>query len=107
MNEHKINLKFCFKLGKTPKETYATLVRVYEAQALPMKWVYEWCAQFQEGEESVSDKTSNGRPEISISDKSIEKVWKLISKDRRLTVRITDELQIKRESVRKILTQYA
>ncbi|GFT30391.1 transposable element Tcb1 transposase [Trichonephila clavipes] len=40
MNEQKINLKFCFKLGKTPKETYVMLVRVYEDQSLSMKYVY-------------------------------------------------------------------
>ncbi|GFT17149.1 hypothetical protein TNCV_4738691 [Trichonephila clavipes] len=49
MNEQKISLKFCFKLGKTSKETYATLVRVYEDQALSTKCVYEWFARFREG----------------------------------------------------------
>ncbi|GFU90157.1 hypothetical protein TNCV_3873611 [Trichonephila clavipes] len=54
-NEQKINLKFCFKFGKTPKETYAMLVRVYEDQALLMKCVYEWFARFRDGRERVSD----------------------------------------------------
>ncbi|GFU71514.1 hypothetical protein TNCV_1819961 [Trichonephila clavipes] len=37
MNKQKIKLKFCFKLGKTPKETYAILVRVDKDQALPLR----------------------------------------------------------------------
>ncbi|GFX60696.1 hypothetical protein TNCV_4976721 [Trichonephila clavipes] len=42
MNEQKIDLKFCFKLGKELEETYAMLICVYEDQALSMKCVYEW-----------------------------------------------------------------
>jgi len=106
MNEQKINLKFCYKLGKTPKETYAMLVRVYEDQAVSMKCVYEWFARFREGRESVSDNPRSGRPATSVSDENIVKVRKLITNDRRLTVRmIADELQINRESVRQIVTQ--
>lgn len=40
INEQKINLKFSFKLDKTPKETHAMLVRIFEDQALSMKCVY-------------------------------------------------------------------
>ncbi|GFW09923.1 HTH_48 domain-containing protein [Trichonephila clavipes] len=76
MNEQKINLKFCFKLGKTPTETYSMLVRVYENQALSMKCVYEWLTRFREGWKSVSFKTRSGRPATSVSDENIEKVRK-------------------------------
>ncbi|GFY21685.1 hypothetical protein TNCV_1168291 [Trichonephila clavipes] len=43
MNEH---LKFCIKLGKTLKETYAMVV--YEDQALSVKCGYERFARFRE-----------------------------------------------------------
>ncbi|GFW39939.1 hypothetical protein TNCV_5116221 [Trichonephila clavipes] len=42
-------------LGKTPKETFVMLVRVYEDQALSMKCGYKWLARFEGGRESVSD----------------------------------------------------
>ncbi|GFU56835.1 hypothetical protein TNCV_2540051 [Trichonephila clavipes] len=51
MNERKINLKLCFKLSKTPEETCAILVCVYEDQALFMKFVYEWFTRFREGKD--------------------------------------------------------
>ncbi|PRD30204.1 UNVERIFIED_CONTAM: hypothetical protein NCL1_27131 [Trichonephila clavipes] len=38
------------KLGMTPKETYAMLVRVYEDQAVSMKCVYECSPVFQTAE---------------------------------------------------------
>ncbi|GFS79450.1 protein GVQW3 [Trichonephila clavipes] len=96
MKEQKINLKFCFKLGKTSKETYA--MRVHEDQALSMKCVYEWYTPFREGRKSVSDKSE--KPTTSISDENIKKVRKLITKDHQLTVRMIAKLQINRESVR-------
>ncbi|GFU86201.1 hypothetical protein TNCV_368591 [Trichonephila clavipes] len=74
MNEQKINLRFCFKPRKTPKETYAMLVRVYEGQALSLKCVYVWFTRFQEGRESVSDNPHSGRLAISVSDESNEKL---------------------------------
>ncbi|GFS49195.1 hypothetical protein TNCV_2410371 [Trichonephila clavipes] len=92
VNIQKINLKFCFKLGKTPKETYAMLARVYEDQALPMKCVYEWFACFRQRRESISDNSPSGRLAI-VRDENIEKAKSLVTKDPQLTVRmITDEL---------------
>ncbi|GFT39352.1 hypothetical protein TNCV_2422601 [Trichonephila clavipes] len=68
------------------------LVRVHENQVLSMKCVNEWFARFREGRESASDKTRSGR-QVTVCGENIEKVWKLIMKDRRLTVRmIADEL---------------
>ncbi|GFV66380.1 protein GVQW3 [Trichonephila clavipes] len=90
MNEQKINLKFCFKLGKTPTESYSILIRIYEDQTLSMKCMYEWFTRFREGRESVSDNLRSERPVTSVRDENIEKVSKLITKDRRLTVRMID-----------------
>ncbi|GFU84960.1 HTH_48 domain-containing protein [Trichonephila clavipes] len=88
MNNLKISLKFCFKFGKTPKETYAMLVRVHEDQTLSVKCAYEWFFRFREGRECVSEKTHSGKPVTSVSVESIEKVRKLITKVRLLTVRM-------------------
>ncbi|GFX31111.1 HTH_48 domain-containing protein [Trichonephila clavipes] len=85
MDEQKISLKFCFKLGKTLfTKTCSVLVRVHEYQTLSTKCVYEWFASFREGRESVSDNPCSERPSTSVSDENIEKVSKLITKDRRL-----------------------
>ncbi|GFY11050.1 HTH_48 domain-containing protein [Trichonephila clavipes] len=103
MKKQMINLKFCFKLGKTPKENNVMLVHVHEDQALSMKYVYKWFVHFQEGRESVSDKACSRRPATSISDENIEKVRKLIKKDHRLTLlMIPDELQINYKSLPSI-----
>ncbi|GFT86531.1 alpha-2 adrenergic receptor [Trichonephila clavipes] len=56
----------------------------------------------REGRESVSDKTRSERPAISVNDENNEKVRKLITKDRRLIVRMmAHELHINHEFVEK------
>ena len=40
-NEQRINMKFCFKLQKSAKETYETLKLVYGDGAVTMKMVYK------------------------------------------------------------------
>ncbi|GFT74362.1 protein GVQW3 [Trichonephila clavipes] len=102
MKEQNISLKFCFEPEKTSKETNAILVRVHEDQTLFMKNVYGWFAGFREGLGNVSDKPRSEKPVTSIRDKNIEKVRKLIPKDRRLTTRMmADELQSNREIFEK------
>ncbi|GFV02540.1 uncharacterized protein TNCV_5017081 [Trichonephila clavipes] len=103
MNERKSKLKICFKLDKTPKETYVMLVRVYEDQTLAMRYV-RVVHPLSKSKKSVSDNSRNGRLVISVSDENIEKMRKLITKDCQLTVRmIVDELQINHESVQQIV----
>ncbi|GFY33982.1 uncharacterized protein TNCV_4596901 [Trichonephila clavipes] len=63
------------------------LVRVYENQALSMKCLNEWFTSFREGRESVSDSPRSERLMTFVSDENIEKMSKLVEKDRRLTVR--------------------
>ncbi|GFU40675.1 hypothetical protein TNCV_3230531 [Trichonephila clavipes] len=64
------------------------LVRVYGDQELSMKCVYEWFARFRKGRERVSDNPCSGKSVTSVSDENIEKMMKLITKDRPLTVRV-------------------
>ncbi|GFY19759.1 hypothetical protein TNCV_4649311 [Trichonephila clavipes] len=64
-----------FKLGKTSKEIYAILVRVYEDQTLSIEYAYEWFTRFREGGECVTGNSRNGRQAISVSDENIEKCY--------------------------------
>ncbi|GFW92781.1 hypothetical protein TNCV_1735741 [Trichonephila clavipes] len=64
-----------------------------------MKCMYEWFAHFQK-EGSVSDNPRSGRLVTSISEENIEKMRKLITKDRYSTMKmIVEDLQINRESI--------
>jgi len=54
-HEKHINVKFCFKLQKSAKETLETLKLVYGDAAVTMKTVYKWFKQFCNGCVSVED----------------------------------------------------
>jgi len=61
---------------------------------------------FFEGRESVTDEERSGRPARSRSEENIVKVRQIVRENRRLTVRSTaEQVNIDRETVRKILTE--
>jgi hypothetical protein len=54
----------------------------------------------------VKDDERTGRPKTHQTDENVEKAWKLVHSDRRLSVQImAEELNLDRETVRKILTE--
>jgi len=71
-HEQRINMKFCFKLQKSAKETYEMLKLVYRDAAVTMKTVYKWFERFCNGCESVEDEESSGRPSTSKTQDNVE-----------------------------------
>ena len=68
--------------------------------------VYKWVKRFSEGRESVTDEETSGRPATSRTEENIPKIPQIVRQNRRLTVRsITEQVNIYRETVRKILTE--
>ena len=61
---------------------------------------------FCEGRESVTDEERSGRPATSRTEENIAKVRQILRENRRLTVgSIAEQVNIDRETVRKILTE--
>jgi len=68
--------------------------------------VYKWVKRFSEGSKSVPDEEGSGWPETSRTEENIAKVHQIVRENRRLTVRsIAEQVNIDRETVRKILTE--
>jgi len=62
--------------------------------------------RFSEGKENVTDEERSGRPATSRTEENIVKVRQILHENRRLTVRsIAEQVNIERETVRKILTE--
>ena len=62
--------------------------------------------RFSEGRESVTDEERSGRPATSRTEENIAEVRQILRENRRLPVRsITEQVNIDRERVRKILTE--
>jgi len=68
--------------------------------------IYKWVKRFSEGRESVTNEERSGRPATSRTEKNIAKLLQILRENRRLTVSsIAEQVNIDRETVRKILTQ--
>jgi len=82
------------------------LVQVYGHNAMKKTTVYKWVKRFSEVRESVTDKERSGRPATSRTEENIAKVRQIMRENRQLTVRsIAKQVNIDRETVRKILTE--
>ena len=104
--EQCINLKFLVWLGKTPPDALRTLQEVYGDETMSRSHVFEWHKQFKEGHKDVEDDSRSGRPSTSRTVHNVECVKQMVCGDRQLTVRmITDELEINRDSVWKIIAE--
>jgi transposase len=102
--EQRVNIKFCFKLGKSASETFVMLQQVYGDDCLSRTQVFEWFKRFKDGREDTSDDIRTGRPLSAKTDANIEKIGKLVRQDRRLTIRAVSEITgVDKESVRQIL----
>ena len=61
---------------------------------------------FSEGRESVAEEERSGQPATSRTEENIAKVRQIVRDNRRMTVRsMTEQVNIDRETVRKILTE--
>jgi len=82
------------------------LVQVYGDNAMSKTAVYKWVKRFSEGRESVTDEERSGRPATSRTEENIAKVSQILRENSRLAVRsIAEQVNIDRETVRKILTE--
>jgi hypothetical protein len=82
------------------------LTQAYGADAMKKSSVFEWHTRFKEGQENVKDDERTGHPKTHRTDENVEKVWKLDCFDRQLSVQMmAEELNLDRETVRKILTE--
>ena len=105
MSEQRTNIKFLVKLGKSDNEIREMLVQVYGDNATKKTAVYKWVKRFSEGRESVTHEERSGWPATSRSEENIAKIRQIVCENLLLTVRsIAEQVNIDRETVRKILT---
>ena len=81
------------------------LVQVYGDSAMKKTAVYKWVKRFSEGRESVTDEERSEWPATSRTEENVANVRQIVRENRRLTVKSkAEQVNIERETVRKILT---
>jgi hypothetical protein len=56
-----VNIKFCFKTGKTATETFQLIKQYYGNNNLSRTWVFEWYVRFVDGHENLKDDEHSGQ----------------------------------------------
>ena len=102
--EQRVNIKFCYKLGKTATEMHKMLVQVNGTEAVSRKCVYDWFKRFRDGKETTEDEPRSGWPLTSRTPDMIERVRQMLAQDRRVTLRLmAEELGISKDTVHTIV----
>ncbi|XP_025155138.1 putative uncharacterized protein FLJ37770 [Harpegnathos saltator] len=105
--EQRVNMKFCFKLGKTTTKTHEMLMKMYGVETVSKKCVFMWFKRFRDGKEGVEDELRSGRPSTSTAPDNIEQVRRMLADDRRLSLRmIAEDLKISKENVSTIVHEH-
>jgi len=104
--EQRTNVKFLVKLGKSGNEIREMLVQVYGDNAMKKTAVYKWAKCFSEGKGSVTNEERSRQLATSRTEEDIVNIRHILHKNHWLTVRnIAEQVNIDRETVRKILTE--
>lgn len=73
-HEQRINVKFCYKLGKTFTETFETITSVYDESLLSRTDCHEWFRRFKDGRESIEDDPRSDQPSTSTDDSQANRI---------------------------------
>jgi len=105
--EQRIIIKFLVAEGVASAEIHRRLSVVFKSDTLSRSRVFEWCARFRSGRQSVGDDVRAGAPHTAITDENISQVETCILADRRVTVReIANELSLSVGSVETIIHEH-
>ena len=104
--EQQLAIKFCFKAGKSVKETLQMVNAAYGDQALSRSNVYRWYGLFRVGREDTEDDPRSGRPTECRNDLNVEMISQLLLQNRHLLLRmLADEVSIGKDTVRRIVIE--
>ncbi|KAF0708055.1 protein GVQW3-like, partial [Aphis craccivora] len=106
IEEQRVCVKFCFKLGKSSSETFELLQQAFGNDVLSWTTCFEWFKRFKEGRTSVKDNERPGRPSTSKTNETVARVREIIRNNHRLTIReVAEDVGIYYGSCQEILTK--
>ena len=104
--EQRLAIKFCFKAGKSAKETLQMVHAAYGDQALSCSNVFQWYGRFRDGQEDIEDDPRIGQATECRNDNNVDMISQLLLQNRHLSLRmLADEVNIGKDTVRKIVVE--
>jgi len=86
LEEQRVCVKFCCKLGKNFTETFQLLNQAYGEDCMSQMQCYEGFKHFEKGRMPVGEDPRPGRPSTSTDNDHVERVRAVICRNCRLTV---------------------
>jgi len=104
VDEQRVCIKFCVRLGKTGSETFEMLKQAFGDLCMSHSRTFEWFGHFKNGRTSANDDRS-GRPSTATTPSKVEQVRAAVNQDRRTTHNLCAEAGIDYGSCQRILTE--
>jgi len=106
VDEQRVCIKFCVRLGKTGSETFEMLKQTFGDSCMSRSRTFEWFGSFKIGRTSTANDDRSGRPSTATTPSKVEQVRAAVNQDRRRTIRdLCAEVGIGYGSCQRILTE--
>ena len=106
VDEQRVCIKFCVRLGKTGSETFEMLKQAFGDSCLSRSRTFEWFGHFKNGRTSTDNDDRSGRPSTTTTPSRVAQVRAAVNQDRRRTTHdLCAEVGIGYGPCQRILTE--
>jgi len=77
VDEQRVCIKFCVRLGKTGSETFEMLKQAFGDSCMSRSRTFEWFGRFKNGTTSTANDDRSGRPSTATTPSKVEQVGRL------------------------------
>jgi len=86
VDEQRVCIKFCVRLGKTGSETFEMLKQAFGDSCMSRSRTFEWFGRFKSGRTSAANDDRSGRAGTATTPSKVEEVRAAVKQDRRRTI---------------------
>jgi len=105
VDEQRVCIKFCVRLGKTGSETFEMLKQGFGDSCMSCSQTFEWFGRFENGRTLTANDDQSGRPSMATTPSKVEQVRAAVNQDHRRTIHdLCAEVGIGYGSCQRILT---
>ena len=106
VDEQRVCIKFCVRLGKTGSETFEILKQAFGDLCMTRSRTFEWFGRFKNGRTSTANDDRSCQPSTATTPSKVEQVQAAVNQDCRHTIHdLCAEVQIGYGSCQRILTE--
>ena len=77
VDEQRVCIKFCVRLGKTGSETFEMLKQAFGDSCMSCSRTFEWFGRFKNGRTSTANDDRSGRPSTATTPQNWNRYWRL------------------------------